>query len=93
VGENSPELFVPGVSGTVLNREQILRNLGGLGELSLNVGGGKGVDNQQVVAAVQSLEQTIRSRPPAPIVANFAAADDGQLDKMFAIQRSALRIN
>jgi hypothetical protein len=92
VGENSPELFVPGVSGTVLNREQILKNLGGLGELSLNVGGGKGVDNQQVVAAVQSLEQTIRSRPPAPIVANFAAADDGQLDKMFAIQRSALRI-
>lgn len=93
VGENSPELFVPGVSGTVLNREQILKNLGSLGGLNLKVGEGKGVDNERVVAAVQSLEQTIRSRPPAPIVANFAGADDGQLDKMFAIQRSALRIN
>lgn len=95
VGENSPELFVPGVSGTILNREQVLKNLGSLGDLnlsstSLNERGG-GVDNQAVVDAVRSLEQTIRSRPPTPIVANFAGADDGQLDKMFAIQRSALR--
>ncbi len=91
VGENSPEVFVPGVSGTVLNREQVLKNLGSLGDLNLNVGSSSGVDNKAVVDAVRSLEQTIRSRPPTPIVANFAGADDGQLDKMFAIQRSALR--
>lgn len=91
VGENSPEVFVPGVSGTVLNREQVLKNLGSLGGLNLNVGGGKGNDNREVIGAIQSLEQTIRSRPPTPIVANFAGADDGQLDKLFAIQRSALR--
>ena len=91
VGENSPEVFIPNVSGTVLNREQVLKNLGSLGNLNLNVGSNPGSSNQEVVAAVRSLEQTIKSRPPTPIVANFAGADDGQLDKMFALQRSALR--
>jgi hypothetical protein len=92
VGEKSPEVFVPNVSGTILNREQILKNLGSLVPLNMNVAAEKGVDNRAVIDAIKSLEQTISSRPPTPIVANFATADDGQLDKLFAIQRSALRI-
>jgi hypothetical protein len=92
VGENSPEVFMPGVSGTVLNREQVLKNLGSLGGVNLNVNSANGVDNKAVVDAVRSLEQTIQSRPPAPIVANFNSPDDGQLDKMFKIQRAALRV-
>jgi hypothetical protein len=92
VGEREPEVFVPNVSGTVLNREQILKNLGSLGGLNLNVAGNAGSSNREVVDAVRSLEQTIKSRPPAPIVANFNSPDDGQLDKMFKIQRAALRV-
>ena len=91
VGENSPELFIPGQSGTILNREQLLKNLGNLGGLNLNFQSNKGDNNQAVINAIKGLEQTILSRPPTPIVANFAAPDDGQLDKMFALQRSALR--
>jgi hypothetical protein len=93
VGERSPEVFVPNVSGTVLNREQILKNLGSLGGLSLNVAAGKGGDNREVIQAIKSLEQTIQSRPPTPIVANFNSPDDGGMDKLFALQRSSLRIS
>ncbi len=94
VGENSPEVFVPNVSGTVLNREQVLKNLGGLGGLGdLNLNSGKGNDSREVIGAIRSLEQTILSRPPTPIVANFSAPDDGGMDKLFALQRSSLRIS
>ncbi|MGL4617880.1 MAG: hypothetical protein ACRCZS_02300 [Chroococcidiopsis sp.] len=93
VGENEPELFIPNVSGTILNREQILRNLSNLGGVNLNVAdNGSGTSNREVVEAVRSLEQTIQSRPPAAIVANFNAPDDDGVDKLFALQRSALRI-
>jgi hypothetical protein len=94
VGEKEPELFVPNVSGTILNREQILKNLGNLGGVNLNVAGGNngGTINRDVISAIQSLEQTIQSRPPTPIVANFNAPDDGGMDKIFALQRSSLRI-
>jgi hypothetical protein len=92
VGENSPEVFVPNVSGTVLNREQLTKNFGNLGALNLNVGTNSGSSNKEVVDAVRSLEQTIQSRPPSPIVANFTAPDDGGMDKLFALQRASLRI-
>jgi hypothetical protein len=61
--------------------------------LNLNVGAGKGSDSQETIAAIRSLEQTILSRPPTPIVANFSAPDDGGMDKLFALQRSSLRIS
>jgi hypothetical protein len=94
VGENSPELFVPRVSGTVLNREQVLKNLGSLGGLNLNVGqGSAATSNREVVDAVRSLQASIESRPPTPIVANFNAPDDDGMDKLFALQRASLRIN
>ncbi len=93
VGEKGQEVFVPNVSGTVLNREQILKNLGSLGGLNVNLGAEKGANNRAVIDAIQSLEQTIQSRPPTPIVANFNAPDDGGMDKLFALQRSSLRLN
>jgi hypothetical protein len=92
VGENSPEVFVPNASGTILNREQLAKNFGNLGNLNLNVGTNSNVDNKAVVDAVQSLEQTIQSRPPAAIVANFNAPDDDGMDKLFALQRASLRV-
>ena len=92
VGENSAEVFVPNVSGVILNKEQLLANFGNLGGLNMTDNSSGKVNNQAVVDAVRSLEQTIQARPPTPIVANFNATDDGQLDKMFAIQRSALRV-
>jgi hypothetical protein len=92
VGENSPELFIPGQSGTVMNREQLLKNLGNLGGVNLNVSGRDGgTSNRDVVEAVRSLEQTIQSRPPAALVANFNAPDDDGMDKLFALQRASLR--
>jgi hypothetical protein len=95
VGENSPEVFVPGVSGTVLNREQIFKNLSGLGGVNLNVEGStqnnNGTSNREVIEAVRSLEQTIQSRPPATVVANFNAPDDDGVDKLFTLQRASLR--
>jgi hypothetical protein len=94
VGERSAEVFIPGQSGTILNREQVMKNLGSLGSLNLNVGSGGNLgDNREVIGAIKSLEQTILSRPPTPIMANFNAPDDGGMDKLFALHRSSLRIS
>ena len=93
VGENSPEVFVPGASGTILNKEQLMKNFGNLNSLNVNSNSGGMPGNRGTIEAIKSLEQTILSRPPAPIIANFNSPDDAGLDKLFAVQRSSLRIN
>jgi hypothetical protein len=92
VGEREPEVFVPNVSGTVLNREQILKNLGSLGGLNLNVAAGKGGDHREVVGAIQTLRASIENRNPQ-VVTNvaFAAADTREMDDFNRLQRSIAR--
>jgi hypothetical protein len=77
-----------------IGRGQILKNLGGF---KPTVPGsdkrGKDADMSLLIKEVKALQEIISSRPPVPIVANFNGADDGQLDKLFALQRSSLRIS
>ncbi len=75
-----------------LDRQQIIRNLGGLGGLTTpSVGQPSEGVNGQLLQEIVKLQQIIQSKPPAPIIANFNAPDDDGVDKLFALHRSNLR--
>jgi hypothetical protein len=59
---------------------------------NLNTGATPPPNNRDVVDSIKSLQSSIESRPPTPIVANFNAPDDDGMDKLFKLQRAALRI-
>lgn len=103
VGENEPELFIPNVSGTILNQQQIRQNLDlfhktidyrvplipGLGESSsdFNI-----PENQEVVNELRSLKQIISNRNPTvnvPITVNGESKD--QISEFIQLQRNLLR--
>jgi hypothetical protein len=92
VGENSPEVFVPGVSGTVLNRQQVLQNLGTLAA-NVNVAVPQGAPSDgAVLRQLQSLQRSIESRPPVvPLQATFGSPDSAQFDEYMKAQRAMLR--
>jgi hypothetical protein len=92
VGENSPEVFVPGVSGTVLNRQQVLQNLGSLAA-NVNVAVPQGAPSDgAVLRQLQSLQRSIESRPPVvPLQATFGSPDSAQFDEYMKAQRAMLR--
>jgi hypothetical protein len=74
--------------------DQIRKNLGNFSGTNFDVGSRSvTVDNRELVAEIKNLQEIIRSRPPTPIVANFTAPDDDGMDKLFKLQRSALRID
>jgi hypothetical protein len=78
----------------ILDRDQIRKNLGNFSGVNFDTGSKPiMVDNRELVAEIKTLQEIIRSRPPTPIVANFNAPDDGGMDKLFALHRSALRIS
>lgn len=94
VGEREPEVFVPGASGTVLNRSQILANLGTLaGAVNLPQQAAAS-DNKAVVNQLKSLQSAIESRqvPVAPNV-TFANADSAEYDKFLQAHRATIRGN
>lgn len=98
VGEREPEVFVPGASGTVLNRSQILGNLGSLvSALGLQPQPQQavaGADNKAIVNQLKTLQSAIESRnvPVAPNV-TFANADSAEYDKFLQAHRAAIRGN
>jgi hypothetical protein len=105
VGESEPEIFIPGVSGTILNQQQIVANLDRLmmvrnlvspGSIvlpsmlnSVSVSGG---DLGPLLAEVKALRAAVLERPPVvQSSATFVSPDDGNYDKFLALQRSIAR--
>jgi hypothetical protein len=97
VGENEPEVFIPGANGVVLNRQQILGNLNLLVQgAGVNVGGSAPLTDrggqEAVVQQLQALQASIEGRNPtiAPTV-TFGSPDSSQFDEYVKFQRSMLR--
>ena len=104
VGEDEPEIFIPGVSGTILNQQQIVANLDRLLMVRNLVSPGSGAivmpllvtsgtnDLAPLLAEIKALRSAVLERPPviaAP--ATFVSPDDGNYDKFLALQRSIAR--
>lgn len=97
VGEREPEVFVPGASGTVLNRSQILGNLSTLAgavNFQLPQQAAAGGSNKEVVNQLKTLQSAIESRnaPVAPQV-TFASADSAEYDNYLKAHRASMRGN
>jgi hypothetical protein len=95
VGEKETEVFIPGANGVVLNRQQIINNLGLLTKAAgvdfgsaplTSPGGGQGA----VVAQLQALQASIEGRPPAQInpSVTFGTPAGSQSDDFFKMLRS-----
>ena len=104
MGEDEPEIFIPGVSGTILNQQQIVANLDRLLMVRNLVSPGSGAivmpllvtsgtnDLAPLLAEIKALRSAVLERPPviaAP--ATFVSPDDGNYDKFLALQRSIAR--
>lgn len=104
VGETEPEIFIPGVSGTILNQQQIVANLDRLMMVrnlvspsvalpvmrsSVAIVGG---DLAPLLAEVKALRAAVLERPPVvQSSATFVSPDDGNYDKFLSLQRSIAR--
>jgi TP901 family phage tail tape measure protein len=103
VGEREPEVFIPGVSGTILNQAQITRNLsalqaaqsiGGMGTPTIAVSQNSTVTMGQsaIVQELQALRKLVGDRQPVSTMnATFEAPDSGSFDQFAKLQRSLLR--
>ncbi|MBC7517095.1 MAG: hypothetical protein H7237_11850, partial [Alkalinema sp. FL-bin-369] len=103
VGEDEPEIFIPGVSGTILNQQQIVANLDRLLMVRNLVSPGAAIvmpsltsaganDLAPLLAEIKALRSAVLERPPviaAP--ATFVSPDDGNYDKFLSLQRSIAR--
>ena len=103
VGEVEPEVFVPRVSGTVLNQQQIEQNLttfiqarsiAGLPSLSVPMPSIR-VQSDPIAPLlneIKLLRSTVESRTPTTTIpVTFGAPDSAQWDDMLKLQRSLLR--
>ena len=104
VGEDEPEIFIPGVSGTILNQQQIVANLDRLLMVRNLVSPGSGAivmpllvtsgtnDLAPLLAEIKALRSAVLERPPVIAAsATFVSPDDGNYDKFLALQRSIAR--
>jgi TP901 family phage tail tape measure protein len=103
VGEVEPEVFVPHVSGTVLNQHQIEQNLttfiqarsiAGLPSLSVPMPSIR-VQSDPIAPLlneIKLLRSTVESRTPTTTIpVTFGQPDSAQWDDMLKLQRSLLR--
>lgn len=103
VGEVQPEVFVPRVSGTVLNQQQIEQNLttfiqarsiAGLPSLSVPMPSIR-VQSDPIAPLlneIKLLRTTVESRTPTTTIpVTFGQPDSAQWDDMLKLQRSLLR--
>jgi hypothetical protein len=103
VGEREPEIFIPNVSGTILNQAQITRNLsalqaaqtiGGMGTPTIAFSQNSTVSMGQdaIVSELQALRKLVGDRQPiSQMNATFEAPDSGSFDQFAKLQRSLLR--
>lgn len=103
VGESEPELFIPGVSGTILNQRQIeanltqllqVRSVAGLSPVSLSMPS-ISVQNDSIaplLKEIKLLRTLIATRSPVVnMPVTFNAPDTSEYDSVLRIQRSNLR--
>lgn len=103
VGEVEPEIFIPGVSGTILNQQQIAANLDQLlmvrnlvtpvafsvPSIGVSVGGS---DLAPLLEELQRLRAIVEKRPPVVnSPATFTSASDGDYDRFLEQQRAMVR--
>jgi hypothetical protein len=101
VGEREAEVFVPGVSGTILNQAQIAKNLSAF-QAAQSIAGIRPLHVEQIRAGgsggasmdlADRIERAIAARPPstANIPVTFGSPDSRQWDEFLKLQRSLLR--
>ncbi len=100
VGETEPEVFVPGVSGTILNQAQIAKNLSAF-QAAQSIGGIRPITTptnspaaqaSPLVDEIKGLRQDIQRRPPPSQSNAFTiVAETNPYDRALELQRKMTR--
>lgn len=93
VGEREPELFVPGVRGTILNQKQIAANLNGLLNASVSTPGIRSnpTDSTRLIKEVKELRKTVESRDPKIEIYPQIQDTPKSQESLIRLQRAIIR--